>query len=411
MAERLTPASARAMPLAPPGGRRPTMADHEVTGLRLRANRTGKTWGLYYRTRAGIEREVRVGTFPDLSLDAARRTAKTLKERVARGEDPSRDWRGQKGVLTVAQLCDRYLEEYAKLRRGKAAYKQHEQLIRAYIKPGLGKKLLTEVTRIDVDRFLARVANREFPGQKAQAGQGETAHWSARHARNCLKQLYTVAFEYFDLDYVARNPVLKTMVYERIIRKRLAEPDELLALAGALKRLPELTERGKDKAVGHAACIWALFLTGARVGEMLNARWDQIVLRQGGGYVLHLKKHKTAKRIGEKDIILPPVVYEIINALPRKTARVFDTTKAELRLAWSRVRKAAGCPDLKLLDTRRTFASYALSEGKTLDQVGEALFHTDTQTTKGYAHLTKGARNKFASDVAAAITNAASAPQ
>ena len=51
------------------------------------------------------------------------------------------------------------------------------------------------------------------------------------------------------------------------------------------------------------------------------------------------------------------------------------------------MRAEAKCPDLRLHDLRRTFASVALSAGYTLAQVGELLGHASPQTTAGYAYL------------------------
>lgn len=42
-------------------------------------------------------------------------------------------------------------------------------------------------------------------------------------------------------------------------------------------------------------------------------------------------------------------------------------------------------------DLRRYFASILLSEGSTLDSVGQLLGHTQTQTTRRYAYLMQGA--------------------
>jgi integrase len=71
---------------------------------------------------------------------------------------------------------------------------------------------------------------------------------------------------------------------------------------------------------------------------------------------------------------------------------------------WQRyIRMDAGCPDLRVHDLRHTFGSYALEKGYTLDQIGEALNHSNPQTTKIYAELTDRSRQRIANDVSLGI--------
>jgi integrase len=91
-----------------------------------------------------------------------------------------------------------------------------------------------------------------------------------------------------------------------------------------------------------------------------------------------------------------------------KSGRLFGNIEGRrLQEKWTKVREAAGCPDLQLRDARRTFASYGLSLGLSLAQVGELLHHTDTQTTKGYSYLIDDLKQKAAAQIASAMTEAA----
>ncbi len=48
--------------------------------------------------------------------------------------------------------------------------------------------------------------------------------------------------------------------------------------------------------------------------------------------------------------------------------------------------RAAGLEDLHLHDLRHTFATWARQQGKSLDDVGDLLGHTDPRMTRKYAH-------------------------
>lgn len=394
MSVRLTPAAAREMK---PGDE---LYDHEVSGLQLIAKATVNSWHLRYKTKAGIHRKPKLGTFPEMSLSSARETAKHLKERIARGEDPSGEWRASSAVPTVAELCDRYLKEWAKRRLSPNTIKQQAQTIKAQIIPGLGRKRLTEVSRADVDAFLDSVYNREFMTPIERKRRGDTAHWSALTARALLSKLFTLAVHYFEIEGVS-NPVVCTTIYSRKRRKRHATPQEFPSITAALNTLTETAPLA-------AACIWTLLLTGGRVSEILNVRVEQYLDKGDGRRVFRLTEHKTSRLVGAKEIIVPPAAQEIIAMYGQKSGRLFgELTYWALQRAWCRVREAARCKDLRLQDTRRTFASYGLSNGLSLEQIGELLGHTNAQVTKGYAYLIDDLKMKMANDVANAINSAA----
>ena len=52
-----------------------------------------------------------------------------------------------------------------------------------------------------------------------------------------------------------------------------------------------------------------------------------------------------------------------------------------------RVRKQAGLEDLRFHDLRHSFASFMVSNGSTLEEIGSLLGHSEITTTKRYAHL------------------------
>jgi integrase len=410
--EKLTPAVARALP---PGG---VLRDHEVKGLILRCYETGaKSWLLRYFTRSGVERKPKLGDFPEMSLSVARETAKALKKRVSEGEDPGAEWQKSREELTVEDLCDKYVKEWAARRvrqkkMSQSSLDQHQQLIDAQIKPGLGRLRLSEVDVGVVDKFLEKVFNREFVDpEKCEQMAGDTSHWTARHTRSLVSKLFGLAKSYWKIEVA--NPTVGAVSYVRIKRKRHATHTELPAIAAALKSLAE--EKGQPL---RAACIWTMFLTGGRVSEILKALTDNYVQKAvlqdgkvvGKRWVLSYDEHKTVHHIGAKDIPVPAVAVRLIEqyAPVKRGARLFgDVALRTIEQTWDDVRKAAGCPDLKLLDARRTFASFALTSGKTLEQVGELLFHTDSSTTKGYSYLLEEARAAAATDTADSIARAA----
>jgi len=389
---KLSPSTARELTV---GG---VLRDHEVVGLQLIAGKNRKSWHLYYRTRAGAERRPKLGGFPEMSLNSARAVAKELKERVAKGEDPSAEWQGQRAAPTVNDLCDAYLKQWAPKHNEARTIHENKLLIDRHIRPGLGHKKVADVTQADVDRFLGEVLERKYVPAERRAKDGvATAPSAANHVRTLLSHLFNLARTYFrwsiqKIDGAAMNPVHKTVKQHTEARQRLAEPDELRAI------LTLLGEREAENPA-HVACIWTLFFSGGRVGEIEHALKTQLE-----GHKLKLKKHKTFKKIGAKTVTLPLFVAEMIGRLNVEGERLFGDIA--LKRFWDEIRTAAGCPDLQMRDARRTFASYALQCGFTLDVIGRMLHHTNIRTTGGYTWLVEelsDERSEIAEKIAASM--------
>lgn len=387
----MTPAQAR--DFRGPG----ILRDDEVVGLQLIVSNAGKKrWFYYHRVRSGKERRPKLGNFPAMSLGEARRAAKDIAEKVAKGEDPSAAWQAERAAPTVAELCDKYLNEWGPKHNSSRTLKENRHLIECHIRPGLGRYKVAEVTREDVDSFLDDVLNRRYVDAARRERDGiEQAPSAANHVRTLLRHLFNLARDDFrwsiqKVDGESINPVRKTVKQHIEQRQRLAEPAELRAIL-------TLLGEHEDEWPAHVAAIWTLFFSGGRVGEIEKAAKAAL-----DGNRIVLKKHKTFKKIGTKPVRLPSFIVEMIGKLDVEGDRLFG--EIALKRFWGLIREKAGCPDLQMRDARRTFASYALQCGFTLDAIGKLLGHTNIRTTGGYTWLVEelsGERNEMVERIAA----------
>jgi hypothetical protein len=121
---------------------------------------------LFYRNREGRQRWFTIGRHgAPWTPDTAREEAKRLLGEVAHKCDPAAEKRSKRNAKTVAELCDLYLVD-AKAGRllTRRVQKKPSTLaidagrIERHIKPLLGCRTVSEVTRDDVEAFMLDVA-------------------------------------------------------------------------------------------------------------------------------------------------------------------------------------------------------------------------------------------------------------
>lgn len=169
--------------------------------------------------------------------------------------------------------------------------------------------------------------------------------------------------------------------------QRLLEPPEIARLVTACD------------ATRHPWLPWIvrlLLLTGARKGEVLNARWRDIDAARG---VLTVPVSKTGRA---RRIVLGRAALDLLDeiaaragalglgALPRDPLFANPDTGLPytcIHRAFDRARRRAGLPGVRVHDLRHTFASLLVNAGVSLYEVQKLLGHGSVQMTQRYAHL------------------------
>lgn len=343
------------------------LRDKTVPGLHARITATGRKFYLYFRTKGGVERRPKIGEHPMMTVAQARAIAKDMLLEVAKGNDPMAERQAERIAPTVREAIDRYEREHAPKRKsGAAAVK----LLRAHLERKLGNEKVAAVEHSHIHTLHASMAKTPFLANRV-------VQHSSKLFNLCELWKYRTIAQGNPCKGLERNREPK--------RRRYMSPDEAQKIAAAL-------DARKDEFPAAVAYIYLLILTGTRRGEIWDARWEWL-----DGNVLRLPDSKT----GAKSVYLPPAAMEVINALPRTNGTI--TGIGPPYKLWYKVRKEAGCPDLRMHDLRHSFASAALAQGLTLEQIGELLGHASTQTTKRYAHLVEHTAHAAAARTAAAV--------
>lgn len=154
-----------------------------------------------------------------------------------------------------------------------------------------------------------------------------------------------------------------------------------------------------------AAALRLLLFTGARLREILHARWADIDAERALLTVF--------SKTGKRHVFLPPLAIAILTALPRRgeyvlPGQVDGKPRADLNRPWRMAARRAKLEGVRLHDLRHSFASVAVSNGATLPIIGRLLGHTQCQTTMRYAHLTDDPVRDVATRTAQWISSACS---
>jgi integrase len=337
-----------------------------LSGFELKLTPKGKiVYRVDYRIN-GRRRWLTIGN-SGTTPEQARALAAQALQTVATGNDPAETVAEQKHGVTVAELAVRYLDTHAATKKKARSANEDARLIEKLINPAFGKRKLASITRADVAKLHHDM--RETPYQ-------------ANRVLTLLRKMMNLA-ESWGLRPINSNPCTHIEKFKEEKRRRFLDADELSRLGSALK---EAEEAGREP-VQALAAIRLLIFTGARLNEVLAAKWAYIKHDRG---VLELPDTKT----GFKQIPLSTPALEVIDNLPIVPENDYlipgwkpGAHYVGLQDVWERIRAAAGLNDVRIHDLRHTFASVGAMSNLGLPIIGGLLGHTNAATTQRYAHL------------------------
>lgn len=360
--------------------------DSEVTGFAIRIYRSGsRSFTFDYRIQ-GRQRRYRIGPWPEWTAVGARERARELRRQVDLEIDPHDAREFHRTAPNVTELIDRYIAEHLpKL----ASRSQADQIsmMRKLVQPVWGKRLVIDITKQDVAALLDDVAkgrarpHKAKPNNRARKLQSsKPTPIRANRLGQMLRKMFNLAIEW---EWRVDNPAQG--FHQRIenSRERFLSIDEIKRLADALDAAED--ERG-------AAIIRMCMLTGARVGEVRTARFEDFNLEFG----TWSKPASTTKQRKIHRIPISEDVARLVRqrrlCVPQGCPWLFPGEMPgqpvqELRRFWLKMRSEARIEDVRIHDLRHTFASLLVSGGASLEMIARLLGHSQMSTTQRYAHL------------------------
>jgi integrase len=366
-------------------GRDYQIFDTDVRGFSITIYPSGnRAFTLDYRI-AGRQRRMTIGRWPEWNGGRAG-TGQGTAARHRRRDRPLSLRETSREAPRVNDMIARYLAEHTPHLAARNAADQHT-IMHKLVAPDWGKKLVTEITKADVEKLLTKIAagrarpSKAKPNNRARKLQGpKPTPVRANRVGEVLRKMFTLAIGW---GMRTDNPASGFRRRIENERERFLTPEEIGRLAKAL-------DAAKDQRA--AGIIRLCMLTGARSGEVRQARFEQFNLDLGSWS----KPAATTKQRKIHRIPISGDVAAIVRQrallVPRGNPWLFpgDTPGQpvkEIRRFWIGIQTEAKLPDVRIHDLRHTFASLLVSGGASLEMIGKLLGHTQMQTTQRYAHL------------------------
>jgi integrase len=371
---------------APVGTARFYLHDERESGLVLQVTSTGRKTFQLYKKHMGKPIRVTIGTFPDLTVEQARKKAREIKVSLTNGENPNDKLKQQRQEMTFAGLFEIYIERHAKTK--KRSWKADQEAFDRHL-GALGRKKLSTVTRRDIAEIHSRI--------------GKDRPTTANRILALVSSVFGRAIE-FGL-WEDLNPCLGVKRFSEQSRDRFLSGDELARLFQALEQEQNGTARD---------FFLVALLTGARRANVLSMRWSDLDLKN------HVWRIELTKNGTPQTVPLIGPVLEILQDRRKNTSSFFvfpgpgvTGHLVEPKKAWARICKAAGINGVRIHDLRRTMGSWQAKTGASLPIIGKSLNHKSASTTSIYARLdldpVRGAMETAAAAMLEAVANGSGA--
>ena len=346
------------------GSKKTDWYDEAVRGFVLETRASGgKTYYLRY-DQDGRQKQHKIAAYGDVTFAQAKKEAMRLRSEVTLGGDPAKKKQERRAVPLYAELAAQHLADATLHQK---SYATTEMYVRRHILPKWGRARLTDIDQRAVAQWLAD-----------KRGEGL--------APATVEKIRVIFGRSFELGARWGIPGAEKNPAKGVPRKPLNNARERFLTAEEAGRLREAVAASKNTQLKHI--VGMLLLTGARVRELLDARWEHVDVER------RLWLIPTSKTGKARHVPLSGPALEIVRSLPRwegcpwlvpnpRTRRPFT----DIKHPWQTARDAAGLPGLRIHDLRHSAASFMVNSGVDLFAVGKVLGHASVQSTQRYAHL------------------------
>lgn len=397
--------------------------DTETKGLALSVGLSGRKSFLLYRKIKGKPERIKIGRYPDVTVEQARNTVVSLNADIVRDVNPAEALRAKRKEMSLSQLFEKYYEQHSSIR--KVTHDEDVEKFNLHINTNayginLAQLPLSEVTRARLTAHHAKMGGIPTTANRVLA---------------LISSMFSKAIQWDEFD--GNNPCRGIEKFKEKSRARFVQPDEMPRLLLAMEN--ESNETVRD-------FVQLALYTGARRSNVLAMQWPDVHMERREWHIAKTKNGESQtvpltlaaievlerrKKLAEGSkslfvfpgsgvtghLIEPRAAWErvlargtalgLVEALAEKaTAKAFDyqlaleeamnfpvqtiERYAELAEKHGLHLRHYEMRDLHIHDLRRTLGSWLASGGTSLPIIGKALNHKSPDATKVYARLMLG---------------------
>jgi integrase len=294
----------------PPCNGRLEIADLRQAGLVLRITANGaRSFAFRFRhphTRKTLR--ATIGSYPQVSLEIARKRAREMAAEVGAGKNPIENKRAEREAAptrTFQALADRYLKEHAERHKRPRSVEEDRRNLAVHVLPRWAKRDFRTVRRADVIELIEAIVSAK-------------KHTAANRVHSLISKVFSFAI---DADLLEANPVarLRKRGVEKVGRRVLSDDEIRMFWRGTVVS-------PISRPVGLALRL--ALLTAARASEIAGARKDEFQNLDQPEQAVWLVPSERAKNRMTHLIPLAPLAVETVkNAveLSRDSEFVFPT--------------------------------------------------------------------------------------
>jgi integrase len=356
--------------VAPESGRT-YLHDTKEAGLVLQITAAGRKTFQLYKKHQGRPIRVTIGTWPEITVEQARKKARDAKGELAEGRNPNEERRAVREEMTFSALFLLWVDRFAKPH--KRSWEDDMRRYQNYMEQPFGNKRLSWFNSTRVREWHQRLTTRT----KQRGPAANITPATANRSLALLKAVFSQAAP--DL----HNPCAGVKMFKELSRERFLQPDEMKRLFDALES-EETSETFRDY-------IYLSLFTAARRNNVLGMRWGDIDLEANlwtipgqvskNGSIMRVPLTEAAAEILQRRKATATSVF-VFPSSESATGHYITPTKA-----WAALLRRAGLHDLRLHDLRRSCGSVMANQGTSLAVIGGALGHKHHSSTAVYARL------------------------